>query len=63
MIPNYIARRPIDIPLRSPGASLIVEVLTGSETPLFKTTEGEEPQVNNFSVLVIYIDLFIKIKM
>ena len=41
MIPNYIARRPIDIPLRSPGASPIQEGHSEpSQKPLILTSQG-----------------------
>ena len=46
MIPNYIAKKPIDIPLRSPGDNPIVEGRDGPSelgNPLFEPTEDKEP--------------------
>jgi len=52
MLPNYIARRPIDIPLRSHGASPILQGPSRLGNPLFKSSEGKNIIIANMKLEV-----------
>ena len=57
MIPNYIAKRSIDIPLRSPGVSPIVEGPSGLGNPLFESTEDKESHIFQLSDRIYVVEL------